>query len=329
MLHPDPPAREFALGAENDASMAHSVDMATRANPLVPASHYWLPIEQRPGGLRLQLAREASAPLRRLIETALVEDDLSGFEELFNARGSRVVVARREGEVAIAIKRYAYVRAAHLRTFARTCRARREAGALALVSAKVANPVRPLAWGCVRRWGCTARGYVVTTFFEDAFDLRRLRRLPEEERPPLIEGLLEELPGVVARLHEAGVFVKTLRGKNLLYRPRDRQVALIDLPRAKALGSVGVKQRLFDLGMLFGELRYTFSRAQLQRFLEAYLQASPSLSPSERAGVTVDATHEVAERIGHRTWLSSRVKRVKKWARRTRVGQASTGRRFD
>lgn len=303
--------------------------MATQTEPLVPASHYWLPIEQRPGGLRMQLARETPAPLRQLIETALVADDLSAFEELFNARGSRVVVARRDGEDAIAIKRYAYVRAAHLRTFARVCRARREAGALALVSARVANPVRPLAWGCVRRWGCTARGYVVTTYFEDSFDLRRLRRLPEEEWPPVIEGLLEELPGLVARLHEAGVFVKTLRGKNLLYRPRDGRVALIDLPRTKALGTVGVKQRLFDLGMLFVELRYTFSPAQLQRFVEAYLEACPSLSPAERARVTVDSASEVAERIGHRTWLSSRVKRVKKWARRTRVGQATTGRRFD
>jgi len=296
-------------------------------NPLAAPETPWLPVVRDRGGLRMQFARDTSSALRERLEQIFRSDDLSGFDVLVDARGSCVAVAEVAGEV-IAIKRYTHSRALFLRTFARASRARREAAALASIHA-AGNPVRPLAWASVRRAGCVSRCYVVTTYFSDSVDLRCLRHGSPDEARALIEELQECLPARIAQLHDAGIHVGTLRGKNVLYRRSDHGLALIDVPRAKRKSVLSLRERLVDLGTLFVELRYTFDDSDVQRFLDAYLGAAQTLSARHRSEITVAKVCQVADRIGHRTRFTSWIKHTRQRARHTRLGQWVTGRRYE
>lgn len=299
----------------------------TEESQLTSLAPPWLPVVAHGGSLRTQFARDTTPALRERLEQVIRSDDLSGFEVLVDARGSCVAVGELEGRV-VAIKRYTHARVFFLRTFGRASRAQREAEALAWIHA-AGNPVRPLAWASVRRGGCVSRCYVVTTYFAGSFDLRRLRHGSPEEARPLIEDLQGILPARIARLHDAGIWIRTLRGKNVLYRPTDRRVALIDVPRARWLGALEPRHRLVDLATLFVELRHTFSHADLQRFLDAYLREARSLSAAGALEITEERVLRLADRIGHRTRFSSWIKHTRKRARHTRIGQWVTGRRYE
>src|SRR5262245_44823235 len=159
-------------------------------------------------------AREPMCPAdaEALERCARDEAAWSALPKLGEARRSSVARLRLIAGPVV-VKRYREPGAFRLLTFARRSRAEREARALDLVGAALAeSAVRALAWGEDRRFGCVVRSWLVTAELERSFDLRRVKTLRGPERDAAVRAVLEELPRLVARLQARGIFAVTLRG---------------------------------------------------------------------------------------------------------------------
>ena len=260
---------------------------------------------------------------------AVIEADAVGQLPCLSAgRGSRVGVLDHEGRRFV-LKRYEEAPLVLWRTLLRRCRAEREAAALRLVEEATGNPVRVAGWAQDRWLGLTPSCTLITTQLEDSFDLRRLKHLPEGERRARVKELLDVLPARVAELHRAGVWVVTLRGKNVLYRPATREVGLIDLPYARCPVRLTVGHRLYDLGSLFAELERSFSAAELAEFLGRYRAGSPGLSADEVGRLGPAQVKDMTRTLSHQTSSSRLIRELKRGARRSRVGQWLTADRYE
>lgn len=255
------------------------------------------------------------------------EEVFRSLPTLADGDASRVARARLSCGLII-IKRYRFASGLLLRTFLRRSLAEREARAMARVAEALPdNPVRVLAWAERRRFGLVSSAVIVTSELTDSCDLRELKRLEPEERGRQIEVVLEGLPARVAKLHEGGVFARSLRGKNVLLQVETGAFALIDCPRAiRPAGGLAPRQRAYDLATLSLELRRFMSAAQWQTFLEAYLRSS-QLPPDELKQLTLQRIDKLAERIAHRSPIAAVVRFEKRRFRHTRIGAWILGRR--
>jgi len=82
-------------------------------------------------------------------------------------------------------------------------------------------------------------------------------------------GALEQTARAVAVMHQAGLFHRDLHLGNLLRGP-DGSPVLADFAKARRRGRLSERDRMRDLGRLFGSL-LPASRQTLRRFTEAYL----------------------------------------------------------
>lgn len=227
----------------------------------------------------------------------------------------------------VAIKRYDEPRIYVLRTFARQSRAERETRAMDLIAAALSDaPVRVLAWAEVRRFGFVTRSYLVTNELEGALDLRAVKGLSGQSRAEATDLVMRRLPAIVAALHDAGIHLRALRGKNILMRPSDRALALIDQPLAHAPRRFGLRHRLRDLATLSLELRRFLDGAEWSRFLEAYLDHSLDLDAAQSARIDADQIEDIARRLGHDTPLRAAFHTAKRRLSRTRLAASLSGR---
>ena len=228
----------------------------------------------------------------------------------------------------VVVKRYREPALFRLRTFGRFSRAEREARAMDLVaSALFESPVRVLAWAEDRRLGFVASSHLVVSELAGSFDLRAVRSLDSASRARAAELVLEKLPGMVAALHDAGIFCGgSLRGKNVLVQPDHERVAIIDQIAASAPRRLRTRHRTRDLATLSLELRRFLDDAQWQAFLERYREAALDLSQEEWGRLSVDRIARVARRVAHRTLWTAAVRGVKRRLRRSRLGRWSSGR---
>lgn len=273
----------------------------------------------------LGVARDL-ASLGEGIAAAIVPDRTDALPVIAETSRSRVV--RLEvGGVRLVLKRYTEPGAFLLRTFLRASRARREAAALELVGRALSgNAVRPVAWAERRRLGFVDRSWLVTTELAESMSLRRFKHLEGVEREAVRAVVLDALPRQVALLHRGGVFAKNLHAKNVLVQPATGALGFIDLPRARAVGEPSRGQRVHDLACLVKELRRSLSLDDLRAFLDRYVEtAGLDASPAELQ----QAVARRADVLDNRTPLAGSVHALRKWLKRTRLGQLVTGQRYD
>jgi hypothetical protein len=266
---------------------------------------------------------DEDAALRAGLEAAIVPDGVDALPAIAVTRRSRVARLVVDGR-RLVIKRYVEPGLFLLRTFARASRARREAHALGLVAAALpGNPVRPVAWAERRVGGFVSTSWLVTTELVDAVNLRRFEDFVGAEREAVRAVVLGALPLRVAELHRAGVFARNLHAKNVLVQPATGALGLIDLPRASAEGTLSRRQRIYDLACLLKGLRRGLGADEQRRLLEAYGRA---------AGLEGDLTEAVAAQadlLDNRTPFAGAVHALRKRLKRTWLGQAAIGHRYD
>jgi transposase len=280
-------------------------------------------------GLRIWLREPlGDADADALVRCARDDAAWDALPKLGSARRSSVALLRLPAGPVV-VKRYSDPRAFRLLTFARRSRAEREARSLDRVGAVLPeNTVRALAWLEERRFGFVARSYLVTAAFEQSFDLRRIKTLAEPERSAAIGPVLEQLPGLVARLHAQRVFALTLRGKNVLLQPASGRLALIDLPYARIVARLRARHRVRDLAILSLELRKFLDGDQWGRFLARYRATAGELGARDLDAIGAERVARVADRLGHRTPWSSAIQRAKRSFRHSRIGEWVTGHRY-
>lgn len=264
-------------------------------------------------------------PLRDGIAAVIAPDRTDVLPLLAETRRSRVVRLEVGGQPLV-LKRYVEPGVFLLRTFLRASRARREAAALELVARAVpGNPVRPVAWAERRSLGFVYHSWLVTTELTEAMSLRRLKHLEGAEREAVRALVVEVLPAHVADLHRGGVFARNLHAKNVLVQPATGRLGFIDLPRARAVRAVSRRQRVYDLACLTKELRRSLSTDDLRRFMTRYVEAGGlDLSPAE-------LQEEVARRadlLDNRTPMAGALHGLRKWLKRTWLGQLVIGHRY-
>jgi len=281
----------------------------------------WSPLEGGPRGWRLQLRASLSGAARAAIARVVYGERFEELEPI--ADGRRSLVRRLEaGGVRYVVKRYDHPRGFLLRTFLRRSRAEREARGLCLLEEALPDtPTRAVAWAERRRGGLCRHGVVVTTELTDSHDLRPVKHWPAAERSRVAAAVVDALPPRVAAIHDHGVFVRTLRGKNVLLQPATGRLALIDLPYAERVGRLRPSQRRYDLACLSLELRRFLTEPQWGAFLRRYRACARRLGPGEAERLTAAALAPLAARIDHRTGVSYAVRRLKKRAKRTGLGQ--------
>ena len=275
--------------------------------------------------LRDPLTRDDAAALTRCAQD---ESAWAALPKLGEARRSSVARLRLSTGPAV-VKRYSEPSAFRLLTFARRCRAEREARSLELVGAVLPeHTVRVLGWLEDRHLGFVARSFLVTTELENSFDLRRIKRLGEPERGTAIRAVLAELPPLIARLHAQRVFAVTLRGKNVLLQPESGRLALIDLPYARRVARLGARHRVRDLSIASLELRKFLDDEEWRRFLADYRDAAAKLGARDLAQVSEPRVARAAARAGHRTPWSAARSSVRRRFRRSALGEWLTGHRY-
>jgi len=282
-----------------------------------------------PSGLRIRLRdRLTSDDAAALARCARDEAVWAALPKLGEARRSSVARLRLSTGPAV-VKRYSEPRAFRLLTFARRCRAEREARSLDLVGAVLPeHTVRPLAWLEERRFGFVGRSFLVTAELEHSFDLRRIKRLGEPQRGAAIHAVLAGLPTLLARLHAQCVFAATLRGKNVLLQPHSGRIALIDLPYARRVARLGARHRARDLAIASLELRKFLDEAHWGRFLADYRSAAAALGARDLERITAQRVAREAARAGHRTVWSSARRSARRRFRRSMLGEWLTGHRY-
>jgi tRNA A-37 threonylcarbamoyl transferase component Bud32 len=94
--------------------------------------------------------------------------------------------------------------------------------------------------------------------------------------------LVDAVAGFLARLHDAGVSHRDLKGSNLLVRERGGglELFLVDLAAVRCAGSVGEAERVEALAQLSASTPLAVTRAERLRFLARY---RPDASRAERA----------------------------------------------
>lgn len=260
------------------------------------------------------------------IAAAIAPDTTDALPLIAETRRSRVVRLEVGGQ-RLVLKRYVEPGVFLLRTFLRASRARREAAALELVARAVpGNPVRPVAWAERRRLGFVRHSWLVTTELTDSISLRRLKHLAGAEREAVRATVLDVLPRHVADLHRGGVFAQNLHAKNVLVQPATGGLGFIDLPRARAVRAVSRGQRVYDLACLTKELRRSLPPDDLRRFFTRYVEAAGlDLPPAELQ----EAVARRADLLDNRTPLAGALHGLRKWLKRTWLGQLVIGHRYD
>jgi tRNA A-37 threonylcarbamoyl transferase component Bud32 len=79
---------------------------------------------------------------------------------------------------------------------------------------------------------------------------------------------LNELATTIKKFHDTGLFHKDLHAGNFLWD--DRSLFLTDLHHSKILRNVSLRQRLWNLSLLFHSLRSVWGEKEQSRFMEAY-----------------------------------------------------------
>lgn len=274
----------------------------------------------------LGVASDAGAALRAGLVGAVAPDRTDALPAIADTRRSRVVRLEVDG-ARLVLKRYVEPGLFLLRTFLRASRARREAAALALVARAVPdNPVRPVAWAEARRLGFVPRSWLVTTELTDAISLRRFKELEGAERERVRIVVLDVLPSRVADLHRGGVFAYNLHAKNVLVQPATGRLGFIDLPRARDVGRLSWRQRVYDLACLTKELRRGLSPDDLRGFLAAYARGVDL--PGDPAALQ-EAVASRADSLDNRTPLAGALHATRKRLKRTWLGQVVIGHRYD
>ncbi len=271
-------------------------------------------------GIALAVAEELPDEVRRAIAGLLAPGALEALPTL--AAGPRSRVARLEvGGLRLVAKRYSEPGLFLLRTFLRSSRAEREAGALrTLADALPWNPIRPVAWGEERAWGFAPRSWLVTTELTDAVNLRRIESLEPAVQAAVRAVVLDVLPGRVAELHAAGLFARNLHAKNVLVQPATGVVGLIDLPHAGRVGAPSRGQRVHDLACLVKGVRRGLAPDDVRALVSRYARAA-GLPDDLHADVEVRA-----DQLDNRTPLSGWIHGARKRLRRTWVGAKVVGR---
>ena len=274
--------------------------------------------------VRLGVATDLAA-LRAGIAATVAPDATDALPLIAETRRSRVVRLEVDGQ-RLVLKRYVEPGLFLLRTFLRASRARREAAALELVARAVPdNPVRPVAWAERRRRGFVRHSWLVTTELTDSVSLRRLKHLEGAEREAVRATVLERLPVHVAVLHRGGIFARNLHAKNVLVQPATGRLGFIDLPRASAVRRLSRHQRVYDLACLTKELRRSLSTDDLGRFFSRYVEAAGlDLAPADLQ----EAVARRADLLDNRTPLAGALHGLRKWLKRTWLGQLVIGHRY-
>jgi tRNA A-37 threonylcarbamoyl transferase component Bud32 len=92
---------------------------------------------------------------------------------------------------------------------------------------------------------------------------------------------LDELATTIKKFHHAGLFHKDLHAGNFLWD--GQSLFLTDLHRSKVLRKLSLRQRLWNLSLLFHSLRPVCGEKERSRFMEAYFGAeSFSLREKEK-----------------------------------------------
>jgi hypothetical protein len=177
------------------------------------------------------------------------------------------------------LKIYAYAGLWRLRTVFIQARARREYRNLRALAALGFDVPEAVAYGQERCLGFLGESFLITRAIENATDLRTLMDRPggsgvpmpgPRERSALIEGFARSL----RRAHGEGVFLHTLRAKNLLLSNDAGRWRLhvIDVPfagiwRWRLFPRAG---RVRDLALLMKGARALLSRTERMRFAKVY-----------------------------------------------------------
>lgn len=277
-------------------------------------------------GRALHLAPSISSSTAAAILELVRTDGVEALPRLGTSR--RAVVGRLvvDGR-SFVVKRYTNPRLFLLRTLGQRSKAEREARALELIASRTGNPIEAVAWAEQRGWGMSSRSWLVTSELADSVDLRRIRRSDDPaERARVKEAALRGLPSLLARLHKAGVVANNLMAKNVLLQPETGTLALIDQPHAQGgPGPLPERQRRWDLACLFRELRHGLSPEETRAFLKDYLG---ELGTGDLDGALALLDQDVARRA-HETPLRRLWHRLRGWFKRTRVGEAAIGHRYD
>jgi tRNA A-37 threonylcarbamoyl transferase component Bud32 len=137
---------------------------------------------------------------------------------------------------------------------------------------------RPLAVWHRRRNGLNHEGYLLTEKVPDAVDLHGflagLRALPAAERRGRLRRVLERLASLVRELHRRRLSHRDLKAANVLVRPADLSLWLIDLVGVRRRRRLSRKRRVQDLARLHASFAHdpALTRADKLRFLRAYQQ---------------------------------------------------------
>lgn len=179
----------------------------------------------------------------------LVERQSCGFEGVekrilvSDGRRSKVSYIETHGVRAYA-KLYVDQWPRKLHSLLRRSRADREFGAMRLLDAQVENPIKPLAWGEMRRNGVIESSVLITRAWDSSNDLRALRRKWQrgDMRESELEFLAQGFGAILAQLaqiHEDGTYLGDGYDKNLLLRIQPNQMlewAWIDQPHLYFFG---------------------------------------------------------------------------------------------
>lgn len=288
----------------------------------------WIPTRTGVPGRSVHLSPALSGPAAAALLALVEQDTIDSLPRLGTSH--RAVVGRLvvDGRSYV-VKRYLNPRLFLLKTLGQRSKAEREALSLEMIAARTGNPIEPIAWGEERAWGMSPRSWLVTSELVDSVDLRRLRRSDDPaERAAVKEAVLRSLPGLLARLHASGVVANNLMAKNVLLQPGTGTLALIDQPHAHG-GAAPLPERLrrWDLACLFRELRHGLSPEETRSFLRDYLEAL-GFGAADLDRACADLQRAVARRA-HETPVRHLWHRLRGWFKRTRVGQAAIGHRYD
>ena len=278
-------------------------------------------MSQRIGSWRVEFADGAPRrALARILESLDGGGEPAEVEPIKRSRVRHVFRTRLSDDTGVYVKRYLsdaprrelrflVGRSRALQEFQNLCRLR----ALGLAS------VEPLCCAELRRRGLLLEAVLVTRELPDALPLReRLRGLAEAERGALVD----DLAGVVRRLHDAGLWHRDLHMGNVLTvrGPGDRALpVLVDVQKLRCLRvPLPAALRARDLAMLGARLSAAPEPGRPSRLVESYSAAARSALPAGRLQARIDA----AARRRARRRLHSRGRRCVKRSSGFRVERA-------
>ena len=111
---------------------------------------------------------------------------------------------------------------------------------------------------------------------------------------------LNELVTTIKKFHDAGLFHKDLHAGNFLWD--GQSLFLTDLHRSKILRNLSLRQRLWNLSLLFHSLRSVWGEKERSRFMEAYF-GGESFCLREKKEY-LEKVHLWMDRLQKRQWRS-------------------------